>query len=206
MATSEKINDLIQKMLEAESCFRRACRQILVLNRMVTDMQFRYDTALKQNARAFRYALRVRIAVLEGVRSMYFEYASMKADMIVELRKQVQQEHEDACAGLGLEDDEDEMSRDYMDEYDLSDSELEYSDIDFSDFDEDEAENDGVDLNLSVLVVNNVNSVNETCEIDKPGFDLVVPTAKQGQETDLNVNEISLDSGYLDESNIEEDP
>lgn len=191
---SENIDNLVQKMTEAETCFRRACRQILVLNRSLVDLQSRYDMAMKQNARAFRYSLRVRIAVLEGVRNMFFEYASMKADLIVELRKQIQEEHEMASAALDCE--EDDMHREYYDEYDVTDSELEYSDIDFSDVEEDE---EAVNLNFSVLVVNNVDSLNAVETNENP---LVARSAK---ETDLNTTEVSLDSGYLDDSNLEDD-
>lgn len=196
---SDIIHDLIQRMVEAETCFRRACRQILVLNRTITDLHSRYDLAAKQNARAFRYTLRVRIAVMEGVRNMFFEYASMKADKIVELRKQIQEEHENAAAALdNIEDDDDELYRDY-DEYDLTDSELEYSDIDFSDLDDDDDE-ERVDLNFSVLVVNNVDEIREVDTLQ-----LSTQTTKQVRETDLNVTEISVDSGYLDDSNVEDD-
>lgn len=205
MEMNDILHELIQRMVQAESCFRRACRQILVLNRFITDLQFRYDMSIKQNARAFRYSLRVRIAVLEGVRNMYFEYASMKADLIVELRKQIQQEHEHASAALDFEDDEDEANQEYYDEYDLSDSELEFSDIDFSDLDDEDLEESGnsVDLNFSVLVVNNVDNVGDV-GMNTAGIDVSTIT-KQRKETDLNVMEISLDSGYLDESNIEDD-
>ena len=41
--------------------------------------------------RTFRYSLRIKLSALEGVRNMYVEYASMKADELMDLQCQLQQ-------------------------------------------------------------------------------------------------------------------
>lgn len=179
------LEDLVERIMSAQTAFRRACGQIMVMNRAITDMQKRYDMAMKQHARAFRYSQRVRIAVMEGVRNMFHEYARQKADLILHLREQIQLEQEYIAA---TENEADEY-HDYGDEYDLSDSELEYSDIDFSDF-EDEIDNmtDG-DTSFYLENVQTENTCDEERKIEK-----------LDTEKDLNGTEISIDSAFLDES------
>lgn len=57
----------------------------------VKDMQSRYDRAKNENRRSFRYHLRLRLAVLEGIRNMYNDYAHEKANEIMTLRREISQ-------------------------------------------------------------------------------------------------------------------
>ena len=70
-----------------ERKFHRACNQI-VLNHHFDDLQLLYDCAHRDNSRSFRYSLRIKLSTLEGVRNMYVEYASMKADELMDLQCQ----------------------------------------------------------------------------------------------------------------------
>lgn len=178
------MDELVARIMTAQTAFRRACNQIMILNRIISDMQKRYEQAMKQHARAFRYSQRVRIAIMEGVRNMFYMYAQQKADLVLQLREQIQLEHEYVTATEDDLENEDE-SHDYVDEYDLSDSELEYSDFDFSDF---ESENE-TDLDTSFFV-ENVETTNAS--INKAD--------KVDSEKDLNSTEISVDSAFLDGS------
>lgn len=83
------------KLMEAERSFKRACDEIIALNRQLDELSRRYEKASKENRRSFRYSLRLRMAVTEGVRNMFYEYASAKADEITELRCQVRNETDD---------------------------------------------------------------------------------------------------------------
>ena len=85
-------SDLQTRLTEAEKSFKKACEQIVQLNRRLDEMAKRYDKASRENHRSFRYSLRLRMAVTEGVRNMYYEYAANKADEITNLRCQVLQE------------------------------------------------------------------------------------------------------------------
>jgi hypothetical protein len=38
-------------------------------------LQQRYNKAKKDNHKSFRYSLRLRIAVVDGMRNMYYDYA-----------------------------------------------------------------------------------------------------------------------------------
>lgn len=112
------------KLMEAERCFKRACDEILSLNRRIEDLSKRYDMARRENRRSYRYNLRLQIAVVEGVRNMFYEYATKKADEISELRFQVNVEmsdDEDDFSSRGyslsavLDDDEDSSQEDSED-------------------------------------------------------------------------------------------
>ena len=50
----------------AERRFRGACDQIVLLNQKLGEVQKRYKTARSTNNRAFRYNLRLKLAVIEG--------------------------------------------------------------------------------------------------------------------------------------------
>ena len=68
--------------------FRRACIQLTLLNKQLGDMKERYSQAKADNFGCFRYNLRLKLAVIEGVRNMYYDYAYVyaKAEMVSELR------------------------------------------------------------------------------------------------------------------------
>lgn len=117
------------KLMEAERAFKRACDEILSLNRKIEDLSKRFDKARKENRRSYRYNLRLQIAVVEGVRNMFYEYASKKADEISELRFQVTVEMSDDEDDYGIRDYSftaltDEESSDHSDEHDDNDEDV----------------------------------------------------------------------------------
>lgn len=184
---SSVLDELVERIIVAESCFRRALSQVMVLNRVIAELQRRYDMAMKQHARNFRYSQRVRIAVTEGVRNMFYEYARQKADLIVQLRQQIDQEQRSMEEAEQADVQMDE-SHNYGDEYDLSDSELDYSDIDFSDLDDEDDDENAADESFNRRAdFNKISSEERTIE-------------KVSNDTDLNETVVSVDSGYLDES------
>ena len=76
-------------LIDNEKKFKRACKQILQLNQRMDEMQFRYTKAKQANHRSFRYNLRLRLAVIEGLRNMYYDYAHHKAEAVAELRREL---------------------------------------------------------------------------------------------------------------------
>lgn len=90
--SSEKINDTMieaahQKLYDTERKFRKACVQITVLNKCLDNMKSRYKKAKSENFNRFRYNLRLKLAVIEGVRNMYYEYACVKAEHVATIRR-----------------------------------------------------------------------------------------------------------------------
>lgn len=90
--SSEKIDDAIIEMAQqtlhaAERKFRKSCVQITLLNKQLEDMKKRYLRAKADNFHRFRYNLRLKLAVVEGVRNMYYEYAHIQAEQVAEIRR-----------------------------------------------------------------------------------------------------------------------
>ena len=71
----------------AQTKFRKACIQLKLLNRQLTDMNDHYSRAKDDNFSCFRYNPRLKLAVIEGVRNMYYDYAYMKAEDVARLRQ-----------------------------------------------------------------------------------------------------------------------
>ena len=82
-------DDLMDKIRSTNRLFRQACDQIIVMNNQINYLQTRYERAMKKNRRSFRYSLRLKLATLEGVRNMYYEYASRKADDLEQLQNEL---------------------------------------------------------------------------------------------------------------------
>lgn len=84
---------------DAERRFRRACDQIVLLNQKLGEVQKRYKNARNTNNRSFRYNLRLKLAVVEGVRNMYYDYAYIKADQVADLRRELFDESVEIISG-----------------------------------------------------------------------------------------------------------
>lgn len=84
---------------DAERRFRRACDQIVLLNQKLGEVQKRYKNARNTNNRSFRYNLRLKLAVVEGVRNMYYDYAYTKADQVADLRRELFDESVEIISG-----------------------------------------------------------------------------------------------------------
>lgn len=78
MEDAQQIQALI---LQKDGKFQRACAQVLLLNNMVQDLQTRYDRAVAQNMRQYRYTLRLRLCTVEGLRNMYTMSTPVRVQM-----------------------------------------------------------------------------------------------------------------------------
>lgn len=97
--TSETISQLylFQNMESAESqiwaCiedrerkFYRAANQVTLLNRVLEQLQVRYNRAKQANIRSLRYAYRLQYTTYEGVRNMFYEFAVLMSEELVALQ------------------------------------------------------------------------------------------------------------------------
>lgn len=84
-----KNRDKSSTLVDSERRFKRACEQIVQLNYSLDALQQRYNKAKKDNNKSFRYSLRLRIAVVDGMRNMYYDYAHNKAETIADLRREM---------------------------------------------------------------------------------------------------------------------
>ena len=71
---------LVDELEDLDRKFRLACRQVVILNNRIADLQARYDRALRVDRKSFRYTLRLQLATTEGTRNMFYEYARRKAE------------------------------------------------------------------------------------------------------------------------------
>ena len=84
------VTDHLQmQVLQMDSKFQKACGQVLVLNNFLRQLQIRYYRAARDNLRTYRYALRLRLCTVEGLRNSLDEYATMKADEIEQLEEEI---------------------------------------------------------------------------------------------------------------------
>lgn len=79
--------DLRRRLRHSEIFFRRACAQVFLLNRQVEEATIRFHIADDAGNKVHRYNVRLRLSILEGVRNMFYEFASKKAADIVELQR-----------------------------------------------------------------------------------------------------------------------
>ncbi|KAK6178895.1 hypothetical protein SNE40_011380 [Patella caerulea] len=85
----ESISRLNVTLSETEYRFRRACEQVILPNNKLQDLQVRYDRARRDELRPFRYNIRLRMPVAEGVRNSYYQYAHQKAEEVLSLRNKI---------------------------------------------------------------------------------------------------------------------
>ena len=55
-----------------------------MLSRNIGDVQARYDKAFSSGRRTFRHNLRLKLAIYEGMRNRYYEYARRMAEKLEE--------------------------------------------------------------------------------------------------------------------------
>jgi len=79
----------VHKLMHLNDQINKACDQVLLLNRNIQDLERRYDRAAQEQRKSFRYTLRLRLATLEGLRSVFLEFAKMKAGEMDDLEAQL---------------------------------------------------------------------------------------------------------------------
>ena len=89
-STDIDCQDLQSQFQLSHRKFNRACDQMSLLDQRIKDMQVRYQRAIKNKKNAARYTLRQRLAVMTGVKMMFYEYASAQADNMDVLREKME--------------------------------------------------------------------------------------------------------------------
>lgn len=95
---------------EAHDCLNRACVQIIMLDRRIQGLQKRFNMADRDGHCGFQYTIRMRLAVYENVRNMYYEYASKMKKMILCLENDEDSDDIEQPDGLTTFDDSDAQS------------------------------------------------------------------------------------------------
>ena len=101
---------LLCSLKQMNKKFRLACKQVVLMNNEIEYLQNRYDRAVDCSSRSFRYFLRLKIATLEGIRNMFYDYASQHADKVDALHEKLLREGiiEEELDLEALDDEEEE--------------------------------------------------------------------------------------------------
>ena len=78
--------EIYAQLYESQRRFSRACDQILLLSSRLQGLRKRYLSAGSSDYKTFRFPLRMRILVAEGLVKRYYHYADMKRSEILHLR------------------------------------------------------------------------------------------------------------------------
>lgn len=78
--------EMYAQLYDCQRRFSRACDQILLLNARLQGLRKRYLSARSSDYKTFRFPLRMRILVAEGLVKRYYHYADMKRSEILDLR------------------------------------------------------------------------------------------------------------------------
>lgn len=154
---------------KVQNQFRSACDQIVLLNKRMEAVLFRYNAARDSANRSFRYKLRLRLAVVEGIRNMFYEYANIKALQIVNLRRDLFGEI------VEIVNDENMVGR-YYGADDSSEEQYSSSESEASDDDEDLTEDDG---ELSETTEDILDDVHNLSEIDRSNLVINNPDTEE---------------------------
>jgi len=104
--------NMYAQLYESERRFQKACDQIAFLNGWLYDLQMTYEKAVRDNDKCFRYKLRMRILVAEGLLQTYCQYACLKKNEVHDLRFKLYGENPDEgetlYAGIDEFDDADQ--------------------------------------------------------------------------------------------------
>ena len=89
MEPREMVIEKFEMYVQLQDCqcrFNRACDQILLLNTRLQCLRKRYKSARFNDCKSFRFPLRMRILVTEGLVKTYYHYADMKRGEIQSIR------------------------------------------------------------------------------------------------------------------------
>ena len=119
MATSTEF--LQSQILDLDSIFQKACKQVLLLNNFLKELQIRYDRASRDNLRTYRYALRLRLCTVEGLRNALYEYATQQASKIEKMEDDIRKMGQEPMVLHGYvseeSDEESDVDSDWMGEH-----------------------------------------------------------------------------------------
>ena len=84
-----KTFEMYAKLHDSQRRFNRAGEQILLLKTRLRGLRKRYNSAKSSDSKTFRFPLRMRMMVAEGLVKRYYHYADMKRTEILELRAEL---------------------------------------------------------------------------------------------------------------------
>ena len=83
------LNQMITQLRAVESRYNSACRQLLILTSKMEQEGLRYERATKKNQLSQRYNLRIRLVVMDGIKTNFIEYCTRLAFLIERMESEI---------------------------------------------------------------------------------------------------------------------
>lgn len=81
----DPVSCLVAQIRHAEHRFKKASRQVSLLNDKIASTRLRYDRACRDTRKMFARKRSMQLTTYEGVRQMYYEYAAQRCEEIQQL-------------------------------------------------------------------------------------------------------------------------
>ena len=92
MASKKEVqmcNSDVSELRRLNRKFQICCKQVVLLNNEIENLQQRMDVATKQQRPVFLYMLKLRLASVEGIRNAFFDYACARATDLDNIHNQL---------------------------------------------------------------------------------------------------------------------
>ncbi len=92
-STDEVLSDIAQtrhlknQLKKATVKFDKACRQLIILDQHMNDLQNSYTNSLENDRKTFKIVYRMQLATLEGTHNAYIEYIERQVEKIKKLKQ-----------------------------------------------------------------------------------------------------------------------
>ncbi len=92
-STDEVLYDIAQtrhlknQLKKATVKFDKACRQLIILDQHMNDLQNSYTNSLENDRKTFKIVYRMQLATLEGTHNAYIEYIERQVEKIKKLKQ-----------------------------------------------------------------------------------------------------------------------
>ena len=81
------VPDLKFQLKKATVKFEKACRQLIMLDQHINDLQNSYSNSLENDRKTFKIVYRMQLATLEGTHNAYIEYIERQVEKIKKLKR-----------------------------------------------------------------------------------------------------------------------
>lgn len=80
--------------------FDRACKQLILLDQHMGDLQNSYTNSLENDRKTFKIVYRMQLATLEGTHNAYIEYIERQVEKIKKLKQIIFSDNNEEMTGL----------------------------------------------------------------------------------------------------------
>ena len=78
--------EALMEIREVNNKFQSACGQMILLDNQINDVEARYFRAVREGRKSYCYVLRMKLATLDNIRTMFFHYASSEWNHLEQLQ------------------------------------------------------------------------------------------------------------------------